>query len=172
MLGLTHAERNAPEDTKRVVEQLRKNGTVDSLFSQVLFSGMLPAQSFSKQQQTSASTWLVLYEIEAHASAVAAAAAAGPEHPVPKRECWVNCLRLHDSSTCTCWTCPPHEAVEFMPAGGIQVRGAAVPAEAQAPGRGGQGDRPHQVRPACCPSMQPLATCCCDCPRAGMFPAP
>jgi hypothetical protein len=37
-LGLAHNERNSIEDTKRVVEQLRKNGTVDNLHSQV---GML-----------------------------------------------------------------------------------------------------------------------------------
>ncbi len=34
-LGLAHNERNSLEDTKRVVEQLRKNGTVDNLHSQV-----------------------------------------------------------------------------------------------------------------------------------------
>jgi hypothetical protein len=34
-LGLAHNERNSIEDTKRVVEQLRKNGTVDNLHSQV-----------------------------------------------------------------------------------------------------------------------------------------
>lgn len=126
MLGLTHAERNAPEDTKRVVEQLRKNGTVDNLFSQVL--RMLLAQ---QPEHTSASTWLLLlHATEAHASA--AAAAAGPERPVSKRECWANASACMQRG-CVLLTRLLNSCVR---AGGVQVRGAAVSAEAQAPGRG------------------------------------
>lgn len=50
-LGLKHTERNPLEDTKRVVEQLRKNGTVDNLFSQVcccsaVLSQHLPSEAY------------------------------------------------------------------------------------------------------------------------------
>lgn len=41
MLGLAHNERNWLEDTLRVVEKLKRNGTVDNLHSQVSVSTLL-----------------------------------------------------------------------------------------------------------------------------------
>jgi hypothetical protein len=82
MLGLTHAERNGPEDTKRVIEQLRKNGTVDNLFSQVLLSGVLLSQAANTIQKLAACNWSSCL-----CCLCCVVVAAGPFGPVPKREC-------------------------------------------------------------------------------------